>query len=220
MACSKYLNSIQEQVGGTVGAIRRAELEMHLDTCADCRALLGDLQRIHDAAADLPALGATRSRVAADRGTPPLGRAHPATTLAGSPAVAASDVAWLAIAAALVIATGSSRCCWSVPRGTPARRTPAYRPAPRRAVSPMGAAARGRQRRRGGAGAVREGDRATWRKSPRRTSRRSIPSTAATIEKNLGIIDQAIADNRVAGEVGAGQRRRARDRCSRRCARR
>ena len=56
MACSKYLNSIQERVDGTIGAIRRAELDMHLDTCAECRALLEDLQRIHDAAAELPAL--------------------------------------------------------------------------------------------------------------------------------------------------------------------
>ena len=56
MACSKYLNSIQELVDGTIGSIRRAELEMHLDECEGCRALREDLQRIHDAAAALPPL--------------------------------------------------------------------------------------------------------------------------------------------------------------------
>src|SRR3954454_19962718 len=58
MACQKYVNSIQELVDGTIGSIRRAELEMHLDECAECRALRDDLQRIHDAAAALPRLDA------------------------------------------------------------------------------------------------------------------------------------------------------------------
>src|SRR5688500_10375744 len=58
MACPQYLNSIHEAVDGTIGSIRRAELELHVDTCDACRALLGDLQRIHDAAAALPVLDA------------------------------------------------------------------------------------------------------------------------------------------------------------------
>src|SRR5918996_5715014 len=58
MACEQYLNSIHESIDGTIGSIRRAELEMHLDRCDACRALRGDLQRIHDAAAALPALHA------------------------------------------------------------------------------------------------------------------------------------------------------------------
>jgi len=51
MACERYLNSIHESIDGTIGSIRRAELEMHLDQCEDCRALHEDLQRIHEAAA-------------------------------------------------------------------------------------------------------------------------------------------------------------------------
>src|SRR3954467_11086550 len=58
MAFQKYVNSIQELVDGTIGSIRRAELEMHLDECEDCRGLRDDLQRIHDAAAALPRLDA------------------------------------------------------------------------------------------------------------------------------------------------------------------
>ena len=56
MTCAQYLPWIQEKVEGTIGSIRRAELDQHLDVCASCRALYDDLQRIHDAAADLPAL--------------------------------------------------------------------------------------------------------------------------------------------------------------------
>jgi len=40
MACSQFINSIHEMVDGTIGSIRRAELEMHLAQCDDCRALL------------------------------------------------------------------------------------------------------------------------------------------------------------------------------------
>ena len=56
MACAQYLIWIQEKVDGTIGSIRRVQLDLHLNECADCRALLEDLQRIHDAAANLPAL--------------------------------------------------------------------------------------------------------------------------------------------------------------------
>src|SRR4029453_15748458 len=58
MACNKYLNSIHERVDGTIGSIRRAELEMHLLECEGCRAPLDAFQRIHAAAAGLPALTA------------------------------------------------------------------------------------------------------------------------------------------------------------------
>src|ERR1043165_7638878 len=56
MAVEHNLAWIQEKVDGTIGSIRRAQLDLHLSECAECRALLEDLQRIHDAAADLPAL--------------------------------------------------------------------------------------------------------------------------------------------------------------------
>ena len=56
MAVEHNLTWIQEKVDGTIGSIRRAQLDLHLDECANCRAVLEDLQRIHDAAADLPVL--------------------------------------------------------------------------------------------------------------------------------------------------------------------
>src|SRR4029079_15622425 len=53
MACSQYLTSIQEYVDGTLGPIRRAELEQHLAGCEDCRALAADLERIHESASSI-----------------------------------------------------------------------------------------------------------------------------------------------------------------------
>ena len=179
-------------VDGTIGSIRRAELEQHLDECATCRALL-----------DGPAADPRRG-----------GGARP---------LEPPDRAWLQIAGRLrqegrVTATGarsrrralrdlardrgraghrrrarrSVRCCCAQTRRTPeqpprrpprATRRPASRPEP---WSECGRRA-----------AHREGDRRARERSARRT-RTLDPADAATIDKNLGIIDQAIAENRAA----------------------
>ncbi|HEX6975655.1 MAG TPA: zf-HC2 domain-containing protein, partial [Vicinamibacterales bacterium] len=56
MNCSQYRESLHELVDGTIGPIRRAELERHLETCAECRALLDDLRAIHATATSLDQL--------------------------------------------------------------------------------------------------------------------------------------------------------------------
>src|SRR6476660_4145026 len=53
MHCERYTDAIQELVDGTLGPIRRSELQIHLDQCEGCRALLQDLERIRDLAASL-----------------------------------------------------------------------------------------------------------------------------------------------------------------------
>jgi hypothetical protein len=53
MHCQRYADAIQEMVDGTLGPIRRSELQIHLDQCDGCRALLQDLERIRDLAASL-----------------------------------------------------------------------------------------------------------------------------------------------------------------------
>ena len=53
MSCNRYREAIHERVDGTLGPVRRAELQTHLDVCTDCVALLDDLQKIRDAAATL-----------------------------------------------------------------------------------------------------------------------------------------------------------------------
>jgi hypothetical protein len=53
MPCERFVNTIQELADGTLGPIRRAELDLHLDQCEDCRRFADDVVRIRDAAASL-----------------------------------------------------------------------------------------------------------------------------------------------------------------------
>jgi len=194
MACEKYLNSIHERVDGTIGSIRRAELEMHLVECEACRALLDDLQRIHDAAAALPVLTAPDRAWLQIAGRLRLeGRIRedaPAARAARRP-----YAAWLALAAALVIAAGSA-VVLLVPRSAPAPVQTASTPPPADAAieaSPADAvnAVEAAQ-------AQFEKAIADLEKVAKANQQTLDPGTSATIEKNLGIIDQAIAENRAA----------------------
>jgi hypothetical protein len=194
MACSKYLNSIQERVDGTIGAIRRAELDMHLDTCAECRGLLEDLQRIHDAAAALPALAPPDRAWLQIAGRLRLeGRISNEATAA--PRSRRPYVAWLAIAATLVLAAGSA-VMLLVPRGTPATPSPVASSTP--AGGPVAGSAVEAVNAVEAAQAQFEKAIEDLEKVAKANQQALDPGTAATIEKNLGIIDQAIADNRVA----------------------
>jgi hypothetical protein len=106
MQCTQYRQWIQERLDGTLGAIRTAELERHLDGCASCRAFDADLLTIHDATASLEPLA------------PPdgvwlqiAGRLVQEGRVARPPAVPtpqAWPTALLAIAAALILAVGAS----------------------------------------------------------------------------------------------------------------
>ncbi len=51
--CEHYAEAIQEMVDGTLGRLRRSELQIHLDQCDGCRAFLADLERIRDLAGSL-----------------------------------------------------------------------------------------------------------------------------------------------------------------------
>ena len=53
MRCSDYREAIQDLADGTLGPVRRAELQTHLDTCETCRALVADLEKIRRGARGL-----------------------------------------------------------------------------------------------------------------------------------------------------------------------
>jgi anti-sigma factor RsiW len=191
MACPQYLNSIHEAVDGTIGSIRRAELELHVDTCDACRALLADLQRIHDAAAALPVLEAparTWLQIA--------GRLRQEGRIAAAPALAGSTRSygvWLAAAAAVILVVASAMLV--IPRFTRA-------PAPQTAAAP-GNPADSRtvetvQNQVDAAQQQFEQAIAELEKVAKANQQALDPATSATIDKNLGIIDQAIAENRAA----------------------
>ena len=106
MPCQRYAQSIQELVDGTLGAIRTAELEQHLEECASCRQFADDVQRIRDVAGTF------------DRLEPPAGvwlqvagrlrqegRVQPPAPVRRA---RQSRYALLGIAAALIVAVGGS----------------------------------------------------------------------------------------------------------------
>jgi hypothetical protein len=134
-ACERYLNAIQELVDGTLGPIRRAELELHLEACDGCRALAADLQEIARTARSLDVLQppghlwkSIAGQLRAERAT-----AEPSRTLGSH-----RSVALLAIAAALVLAVGASLFMLRGPATAPQTATTSQgvgQPAPGNAAS-------------------------------------------------------------------------------------
>jgi anti-sigma factor RsiW len=189
MACQQYLNSIHELVDGTIGAIRRAELEQHVGGCEACRALVADLEQIRDAAAALPDMRPPDRVWLQIAGR--LRQEGRITTAPQPERTQHSYVAWLAIAAALVIAAGSA-VLLLIPRTT----TPSPSAAPV-AVVP-GKSVETVQNEVEVAQQQFEKAIADLEKVAKANQQALDAGTSATIDKNLGILDQAIAENRAA----------------------
>jgi len=200
MDCRHYRDAIQALIDGTLGSIRRSELEVHLDQCADCRALAADLRRIKDLTATL------------DRPAPPdrvwlqvagrLRQEGRVTAPAPTPVVrtAAHHYALIGIAAALLLAVGASlMMILSGTRGGPAPKTATVQPG---AAQPGNASgddavqsveAEFRLAEQHYQNAIAKLEQAA--KSDQSTI---DPQTAAMLQKNLQVIDQAIAESRAA----------------------
>ena len=113
MTCRLYTDAIQELVDGTLGPIRRAELQTHLDVCDSCRALLADIQKIRASAASLDAVQPAPHvwlQIANQ-----LRQEGRATSVVQSPR---RHVAMLAIAATLLLSVGGA--LYVLLPGTPA----------------------------------------------------------------------------------------------------
>jgi putative zinc finger protein len=209
MECTGYRESVHDLVDGTIGPIRRAELERHIDGCADCRALVADLEAIRDAAGSLDPLEPP-SRVWLQLAGRLRQEGRLAATTARRP-TPTRHAALLAIAAALVLAVGASvlvllprfRANNAAPAQTAASpsRTQGNAPADatvqdvesefrlaeqhyQNAITKLEQAARLDQAVNAGQSA---GDQATL-----------DPQTAAMLQKNLHVIDAAIAESRAA----------------------
>jgi len=204
MAHERYVNAIQEAVDGTLGSIRRADLEMHLNTCDECRALYEDLMRVRDAAAALPVLDAP------DRAWLQIaGRLRQEGRIHEQPKPAAARrpyAAWLAAAAALVIAIGGGALLMlrSTPAPQPQTATTA---APARGNGGNAAPTKSVETVQNEVDVAQQqfekaiGD---LEKVAKANQSALDPGTSTTIEKNLGIIDQAIAENRAAVKAEPG----------------
>lgn len=194
MFCRQYNDAIQELVEGTLGPVRRAELQTHLDTCDTCRALAADLQKIRDAGAALPPLrppDRVWERVA--------GQLRQEGRMSAAPAARTSYTALLAIAATLVIAVGGGLFILqnlepapgTAPAAVQSAGTPEGNATPDDAVQSitddLTAAERHYQ------SAIQKLETAV-----QNNDGTIAPELAAVLEKNLPVIDQAIAESRSA----------------------
>jgi hypothetical protein len=192
MGCERQREAIQELADGTLGPIRRAELQVHLDGCARCRALAADLLRLRDVAASL------------DRPAPPdavwlqiAGRLRQEGRVAAAdrPRGSRRRMAALAIAATLVLAVGASIVAL----------LPRVGEAPQTASQPGNAAAEDPVQ--SFANEIRLAEQhyqnaiAKLEEAAKGDEDVLDPQTAAVLKKNLQVIDQAIAESRDALRV-------------------
>jgi anti-sigma factor RsiW len=199
MACTRYITSIQELVDGSLGPIRRAELDLHLEACADCRALLTDLERIRDASAALDEVpvpdrtwlqlaGRLRQEGRISDSVTPVTR----QSRAGRTAI-------VALAAALIVAVGASLLLLRPATKTAAPAAPA---GPGNAVDQKSVEAV--QNEVDHAQQQLETAIAHMEEIAKASQQTLDPKTAATLEKNRGVIDQAIAETRAAVKSDPG----------------
>jgi hypothetical protein len=105
MQCSRYREWIQELTDGTLGSIRRSELDRHTQECADCRTFAADLRTIREATGSLEPLAPPDGVWLQLAGR--LLKEGRVTLPAARPSGPGRHVL-LAIAAALVLAVGAS----------------------------------------------------------------------------------------------------------------
>ena len=198
MSCERFAESLGDLVDGTIDDASREALDAHLATCADCRSLADDFRQIRRSASRL------------DRMTPPervwtrIAAAIVRDAPAERPAAGRAPLmawSWVAAAAGVILVVGTT--VWMLPE----------------VIGPDGP----------GTGQVAQGDAetvedetaliesvATELRLAEEHYERAItgleriamledesldPQVAATLEKNLEIIDQAIAESRAALRV-------------------
>jgi anti-sigma factor RsiW len=189
MSCTRRAD-IQDLIDGTLGRLRAAELQQHIDACDECRALANDLEAIRDAAQSLDTLA------------PPnhvwlqiAGRLRQEGRVADRPVAEPAgrhQYVWLAIAAALVLAVGGSLFVLiprhtAAPGGGVAQSNAASSDTVQSGVEDLRQAERLLQ---SGVAKLKEG---------LGSDEQALPAAVtATLDSNLQILDQAIADSSAA----------------------
>jgi len=193
MHCRQYNDAIQELADGTLGPVRRAELQTHLDQCDGCRALAADLQKIRAAASSLePIAPPPRVWASIANELRKEGRAVPRRAL--SPAM-------LAIAATLVLVFGGSLYVLRSARDVrPSQQTTSGAPAPGAAGGNAAAGDPVQSINEDLTAAVQHYESAIAKlEQAVKSDDGSIdPQTAAVLTRNLPVIDQAIAETKSA----------------------
>ena len=195
MACEGYQAAIAERLDGPLDATREAALERHLNTCADCSALARDLEQIRLGLSTLETL------------QPPLAvwtRVKAGVETARAPGIrTALRRRLLALAASVVIVVGLGAFYLTRPNpGTSAPSSPTASTvtAPAEASRTEDAASLVQSIEEELRLAEQHYERAITGLEQAATADQTAlePQLAATLQKNLGVIDQAIAESRSA----------------------
>jgi tetratricopeptide (TPR) repeat protein len=197
-----YRESIEELIDGTIGAIRRAELERHLADCAECRSFLADMEAIRKTAESLEPL------------EPPdgvwlqiAGRLRQEGRVQAPPAPVPSRTpryAMLAIAASLVLAVGVGIGLlvtqYRSPNTPATASTPATQANAAESIDVESVEAEFRLAEQHYQNAISKLEQAARldQAASGRGDNALDPQTAAMLQKNLQVIDQAIAESRAA----------------------
>jgi anti-sigma factor RsiW len=193
MTCNDYRDAIAEFVDGALDAAGQRALERHVESCAACRALVADLKSIQAAAFTLDrrepppaAWDAIRARIAAEPRPDDRGR------LLAWPQTRKARGMWLAAAAALILATGVS----IYPLLTKRHQVPP----PTAAATTTGTASSVESIQAEFQAAEEHYNKAIagLEQIARSQSGELDPQTAAVLQKNLQVIDQAISESRAA----------------------
>ena len=201
-----YRESIHELIDGTIGAIRRAELERHLADCAECQALLADMEAIRNAADGLDPLEPPDGVWLQIAGR--LQQEGRVTLPPARPPARVHHVALLAIAASLLLAVGAAIVMLlteyrSNNTGTQPAPATAATQQPGNAGADIGiesVEAEFRLAEQHYQNAIAKLEQAARLDQTASGSDRNAldAQTAATLQKNLQVIDQAIAESRSA----------------------
>jgi putative zinc finger protein len=190
---------IGDYVDRSLDAARRAEVDRHLEACAECRQIVADLGEIRRVAGalefrDPPARAWQRIERAIELESKGQGRESAPASVFTRLKDSSSTLVWLAAAAALVLATWVGVRYAGRPGGpaaTEARHQPSSAPSGEMSAEAVEAELRA---------AESHYDAAIKGLEQIANAEQGAldPQTAATLQKNLAVIDQAITESRAA----------------------
>ncbi|MFI5178901.1 MAG: zf-HC2 domain-containing protein [Vicinamibacterales bacterium] len=192
MTCRDVEPRLSQFVDADLTADERAAVSRHLEGCAACRALVDDLTRVRDAARGLGPIPPPDHIWLEIAGQIRLGdRPTPAAVPAPSPARRSAAWQWIGLAAALVVITLGVFLVMRLETPKSGAATPAGNGQATGSVETV-AQELGL--------ALQHYDKAIAELEVLAKSNDGTidPATAATLQKNLGVIDRAIAESRAA----------------------
>jgi len=197
-SCEEVRPRLSELLDGSLSPAEQAVVRVHIDECAACRGVWTDLDRVRAAARDLGPIAppahlwlevAGRVRLETD--------SAPTIPAASAQEARRARLQWLGIAAALVVATMTAY----VMRGS-------GQPSPAVSEAPAATTAAGNPRDTGSVEAVAEEMRLALQHYEKAISGLEAitkeskgvmdPEVAATVQRNLIVINQAISESRAA----------------------